>query len=83
MRVFVFRGELDAPGWFVFSVGMLAGGLINICSGSGAVIGYLQVDIFAMLMRENMCGWGLAVLILLKELWRGGGFGSNGHIRTL
>ena len=55
---------------FVLSMGMLAGGLISVCSGSGAVIGYSQVNIFAVLMRENMFKWDLAVLMLLKELWR-------------
>lgn len=71
-RVFC-AGESSTPGWllmFVFPMGIFAGGLISIYSGSGAVIGYSQVDIFAVLMRENMCRWDLAVLMPLKELWR-------------
>lgn len=64
-------------------MGMLAGGLIGICSGSGAVIGYSQVDVFAVLMRENMCRWDLAVLMPLKELWRAWRvWGVNGRMTT-
>ena len=63
---------------FVFSMGMFAGGLISIYSGSGAVIGYSQVDIFAVLMRGNMCRWDLCSAYAFERIVEGvEGLGSK------
>ena len=58
---FLIGGELDAR--VVVDVCVFNGD-VGWWFNHGAVIGYLQVDIFAVLMRENMCRWDLQCLCL-------------------